>query len=176
MRFKHSVIVISLMFIMLACSVVNQLPSPTKPLASPTINLTPTVNPVLVSEYDPARNPTKDVENAVALARSENKRIMLEIGGDWCIWCHIMDTFFETHIELLALRNANYIFVKVNFSSKNENEAFFTEYPKIPGYPHIFILDSDGKLLHSQNTGELEEGKSYNPDKFDAFLQTWSKP
>ncbi len=62
----------------------------------------------------------------------------------------------------------------LNFSPENENRAVLSRYPAIPGYPHIFVLDTDGKLLHSQGTAELEEGQSYNLQRFTAFLEKWA--
>jgi hypothetical protein len=45
----------------------------------------------------------------------------------------------------------------------------------VTGYPHIFILDSGGNFIHSQDTAELEDGMtSYNPEVFMAFLKEWS--
>ena len=125
-------------------------------------------------EYDPARNADEDIQAALREARRTNKRVLLEVGGLWCIWCRIMDEFFVKHPDLLAFREKNYVMVKVNMSEENKNEIVLARYPKINGYPHIFVLDSEGKLLHSQDTGLLEEGKGYNLDKFSSFLKEWS--
>ena len=43
-------------------------------------------------------------------------------------------------------------------------------------YPHLFVLDEAGKLLHSQDTALLEAGKSYDLAKFTRFLKDWSPP
>jgi hypothetical protein len=67
----------------------------------------------------------------------------------------------------------HYLVMKVNYSDENPNAAFLRAYPGIPGYPHIFVLDSDGKFLHSQGTAELEEGRSYNEKVFLEFLAKW---
>jgi thioredoxin-related protein len=131
---------------------------------------------VPVHTYDPARNADQDIKDAVAEAGRTGKRVLLEVGGEWCIWCHIMDGYFEKHPELLALREKNFIMVKINFSEENKNEQVLSRYPAVKGYPHIFVLERDGKLLQSQDTGKLEEGKSYNLDKFTAFLKEWSPP
>lgn len=64
--------------------------------------------------------------------------------------------------------------MKVNYSPENKNEEFLSNYPKIQGYPHFFVLDENGKLLHSQDTGKLEEGKNYNAQKFIDFLKLWT--
>jgi thiol:disulfide interchange protein len=131
---------------------------------------------VPVHKYDPARNAEQDIRDAVAEAERVGKRILLEVGGEWCIWCHTMDDYFEKNPELLALREKNFIMVKINFSEENKNEQLLSRYPPIGGYPHLFVLERDGKLLRSQETGELEEGKSYNLAKFMAFLKEWSPP
>ncbi len=130
-----------------------------------------------VAKYDPARSAEEDLRNAVAEAQRTGKRILLEVGGEWCSWCHIMDKFFDQNPNLTKLRDTNYVTVKINFSKENENGKFLGQYPKIPGYPHLFVLESNGKLLHSQFTGDLEQGQSYNLQKFTKFLETWvTKP
>jgi thioredoxin-related protein len=127
-----------------------------------------------VTKYDPARNADQDLRNAIVEAQRTGKRILLEVGGEWCSWCHIMDRYFDQNPNLTKLRDTNYVTVKINFSKENENEKFLGRYPKIPGYPHLFVLESDGKHLHSQFTADLEEGQSYNLQKFTKFLETWA--
>ena len=131
---------------------------------------------VPVHTYDPARNADQDIKDAIMEAKRTGQRILLEVGGQWCIWCHYMDEFFEKHTELLALREKNFIMVKINFSEENKNEQVLARYPPVKGYPHIFVLDRDGKLLHSEDTSVLEEGKSYNLERFMNFLKEWSPP
>jgi thioredoxin-related protein len=125
-------------------------------------------------KYDPKADPNADLAKAVATAKSGNKRILLEVGGEWCGWCHRMHTFFDQNEQLRKHRDDNFVVLQVNFSEENRNEKFLAQYPKIAGYPHIFVLDSGGKLLRSQNTGDLEQGKGYNLEKFTAFLKQWA--
>ena len=124
-------------------------------------------------KFNPLRNPYGDLKAAVELAKSTNKRIILDVGGEWCIWCHRIDAFMHNTKEVKSLIEGNFIFVKVNFSKENKNEKFLSEYPPIEGYPHFFVLDENGKLLHSQNTGELEKDKDYDSEKFITFLNKW---
>jgi thioredoxin-related protein len=128
-----------------------------------------------VDKFDPARDPFKDLQLTIAEAKKTDKRIILDVGGEWCIWCHRIDAFMEENKEIKELLNKNYIIMKVNYSKENNNEKFLTQYPKIDGYPHFYVLDKNGKLLHSQNTGELEEDKSYSKKKFVAFLNKYKK-
>ncbi|HMB24246.1 MAG: thioredoxin family protein [Chloroflexota bacterium] len=142
-----------------------------------TLDLPELQNSALVDFYDPAREPAEDLKQAILIAQHENKRIILELGGDWCIWCKHMDDFYAAHSDLLQFRAEHYVLVKVNVSEENMNETFLSQFPEAAGYPHIYILDRDGTLLHSQNTGDLEDGAdSYVLDVFMAFLQKWALP
>jgi thioredoxin-related protein len=127
-----------------------------------------------VKKNDPGRNADQDIKDAVVEAQKTGKRILLEVGGDWCHWCHIMDDYFDKNPKLTASRDTHFITVKINFSPQNENEKTLSKYPKIPGYPHLFVLETNGTLLHSQFTGDLEEGESYNLQKFTDFLSKWA--
>ena len=130
----------------------------------------------VTSKYDPSRNADQDIKNAVVEAQKTGRRILLEVGGEWCSWCHIMDKYFQVNPTLTESRDRHYVIVKINFSPENENKTVLSRYPKIPGYPHLFVLDSDGTLLQSQGTSELEEGQSYNLGRFTAFLDKWAPP
>jgi len=131
---------------------------------------------VPVTKYDPKRDAAHDIDDAVAEAKRTNRRILLEVGGDWCSWCHILDDYFDKHADLTALRDKNFVTVKINFSDENPNKEVLARYGPIEGYPHIFVLDSDGKFLHSQGTGVLESGRSYNLEKMNNFLKEWAPP
>lgn len=129
---------------------------------------------VSVTGYDPNRNAEQDLVAALAEARRSGRKVLVEVGGKWCIWCRIMDDFFRQHPDMAELRDRNFVTVPVNFSPENENKGVLGRYPKVPGYPHLFVLDAEGKLLHSQNTSELEEGRGYNLTRFRSFLQKWA--
>lgn len=124
-------------------------------------------------KFDPTKNPFEDLKLAVEKAEQSNKRIILDVGGEWCIWCHRIDAFMHSTEEIKSLLEENYIILKINYSKENKNEKFLSQYPAIEGYPHFFVLDSNGKLLHSQNTGHLEKDKDYDKDKFLDFLNKW---
>ena len=128
-----------------------------------------------LEKFDAKRNPADDLKLAVKEAERTSRRILLDVGGEWCIWCHRLDTLFLKDVDLSAFLHDNFVVVKVHYDNKkNKNEAFLSQYPKVPGYPHLFVLEKNGKLLMSQDTGELEEGKGHSKEKVLAFLQEWA--
>ncbi len=128
----------------------------------------------LPQKFDPARDAGSDVANAVALAKAQGKRVIVDVGGEWCSWCHILDGFIASNDDVKSLVGSRFVWVKVNYSKENKNEAFLSRWPPVAGYPHLFVLDAEGKLLHSQDTGELEAGKSYDKAKFVDFVSRWA--
>lgn len=130
----------------------------------------------LPSKFDPSRDAAADVAQATSMAKAQGKRVIIDVGGEWCTWCHIMDRFIAANRDVQALIDANYIWLKVNFSKQNTNEAVLSRWPKVAGYPHLFVLDADGKLLHSQDTSALEAGKGYDKRAFVAMLRKWAPP
>jgi len=115
-----------------------------------------------VVKVDPARNAAKDIEFAIVEAGRSNKNILLDVGGEWCIWCHRLDAFIGGNKELNDYLQNNFIVVKINYNPENKNEKVLSQFPQVAGYPHIFVLDKQGTFLHSQNTNDLEFEKSYS--------------
>jgi len=126
--------------------------------------------------YDPDADPTADLEAAVAEAEATGRRILMVVGGEWCSWCHVLDRFVKGNETVHEQWSRGYVTLKVHWDREQPNEGFLSGYPAIEGYPHIFVLESDGALLHSQNTGELEDGDSYSPALMTAFLARWAPP
>lgn len=126
-------------------------------------------------KYDPAANPFRQLDAAKEQAAREGKRILLDVGGEWCVWCHRLDDLFRGNKDLADMVNRNYVVIKVNVSLDNKNEIFMAQFPKVAGYPHLFVLEANGKLAHSQDSGDLEEGNGHSKGKVAEFLKKWAK-
>ncbi len=135
---------------------------------------TPAPHNALADGYDRPRDPEQDLLSAEGEANKSNKNIFIVVGGESCTWCHILDDFFHEHPDLEALRDKNYVFMKVSMSQENPNRDFLSRFPYIHGYPYIFILDAHGNLIHSQASNVLEGGRSYNAKRFQEFLERFA--
>jgi thiol-disulfide isomerase/thioredoxin len=124
--------------------------------------------------FDPARDSAKDLAAAEQVAQREHKNILLDVGGNWCPWCILLDRMLGADAELHGLLEKNYVVVHVNFSRENANTAFLSGYPKAHGYPAWYVLSPEGKLLKAEDTSELEQdhklNAGYNRETLKTFL------
>lgn len=130
----------------------------------------------LPKPYDPKADAEKDIQNLIAKARKEKKNIMIQAGGNWCIWCLRFNNFVQTTPELKQIVDKNYLYYHLNYSPDNKNEKVFAKYGNPGdkfGYPVFIVLNRDGKQIHIQQSDVLEEGKGYSMDKVKDFLEKW---
>jgi thiol:disulfide interchange protein len=131
---------------------------------------------VPVHTYRAGRDAAIDIDRAIAEAQKTGKRVIIDVGGDWCSWCHAMDQFFKDHPDLLQFREAKFVTVFVYSGPEGKNDGVLSRYSQVLGIPHYFVLDSDGTLLHSQHVAELQTDWAYSPEKMKEFLMKWSRP
>ncbi|MDQ1096378.1 MULTISPECIES: thioredoxin family protein [Chryseobacterium] len=131
----------------------------------------------LPKPYDAKADAEADIQRLIAKAGKENKNIMIQAGGNWCIWCLRFNNFVQTTPELKKLVDDNYLYYHLNYSPDNKNEKVFSQYGNPGdkfGYPVFIVLDKYGKMIHIQPSDVLEEGKGYSLEKVKAFFQSWT--
>lgn len=134
---------------------------------------TPTPITHINEDFSPEDDPVADLAEAMELAQAEGKYILMDVGGEWCSWCHLIDAYIETNQPTHEAFACAFVVLKVNYSDENENEEFLSAYPERQGYPHFFVLDAQGELVASQGTGELEEGRGYNEEAMVSFANQY---
>lgn len=124
--------------------------------------------------YPDNPNAKADVHNALLRARREHKRVILDFGGNWCPDCKVLDIYLHDPANAPIL-NANFILVHINIGRYDENLDVAEKYqvPLKKGVPALAVLDSDGKLLYSQRTGEFEAMRNMASNSVTQFLVKW---
>lgn len=131
----------------------------------------------LPKPYHPEENAEAKINELIKQAKAENKNIMIQAGGNWCIWCLRFNNYVQTTPELKEIVDKNYIYYHLNYSPENKNEKVFAKYGdpgKKFGYPVFIVLDKDGKQIHTQDSAVLEEGKGYSLQKVKDFFLKWA--
>jgi len=123
--------------------------------------------------YDDKRDPFKDAVAALTLAKKTNRNVLIEVGGNWCSWCHKMDVFLEKNPQVYKALHSKYVLLKINVSDSNENEDFMKSLPPVLGYPHMYVSTYQGKMILSKDTAELLNNGQYSVEHWLAFLNEW---
>lgn len=127
--------------------------------------------------YKPEEKAEQEIAKVVKEAKSEGKHVFIQVGGNWCIWCARFNDFINSDKQIDSSVNAGYVVYHMNYSKENLNANLLAKYgyPQRFGFPVFLILDGNGNLIHTQNSGYLEDGKkSYDKEKVLGFFNDWS--
>ena len=132
--------------------------------------------PVVVPRhiYSEKANPKSDIAAALAKAGRENKRVLLDFGGDWCGDCQVLDIYFHQPANA-ALLEKHFVLVHVWIGQMDHNIGLAEKYgvPIAKGVPALAVLASDGKVLYAQRTGEFEDMRHMDTSSVTQFLEKW---
>lgn len=126
--------------------------------------------------YDPSLDGMKQINEAIAKAKSTGKHVLVQYGGNWCSWCIRFDAFSKADAEITKILEDNFIPIKLNYSPENKNVASNTYLgnPARFGFPVFIVIDSKGKVLHIQDSALLESGQGYDQKKVAGFMKNWT--
>jgi thiol:disulfide interchange protein len=124
--------------------------------------------------YSAEADPKEDIATALKRAKLENKRVILDFGGDWCGDCQVLDIYLHQspNVELL---NKNFLLVHVDIGHFDKNLHIPEKYniPLKKGVPALAVLDAHGKLLYSQQAAEFGDMRYMYPNSVTDFLNKW---
>jgi len=126
--------------------------------------------------YNPKADAQEEISAAVKKAAAQHKNVMLQMGGNWCIWCIRFNDLVTKDPALDKYLRDNFVVVHVNYSPENLNEKVFANlgYPQRFGFPVFVVLDDKGNRLHTQDSSYLEEGQGHSKTKIMEFFKNWS--
>ena len=139
-----------------------------------TLNLSAQDNNTLI--FDHKADAEQQINIAVSKAKAENKNVLIQLGGNWCSWCKKFYNLINTDKKIDSIIKSDYVFILVNWSKDNKNPEIMKrlEYPQRFGFPVLVVLNSDGKRIHTQDSGLLELDKGYDVKKVIEFLKGWT--
>jgi thioredoxin-related protein len=94
-------------------------------------------------------------EDALAKAKTENKRVIVDVYTDWCSWCKKMDKDVYGNSEIKKIVKKNFVFVKLNAESSETINYIGRKYTgeelalyfEATGYPTTVFLEPDGSII-----------------------------
>lgn len=139
--------------------------------APKTLHAAPVGSPVLAKQpaaktplYDEQADAKTQIAAALAKAKKENRRVLVQWGGNWCPWCIRLHEFYRSDSEVKKILMYEYDMVFIDAgkpAGKNVELArsYGADLQK-EGYPFLTILDADGKPVANQETASLEAKNS----------------
>ncbi len=136
------------------------------------------LDPVTVKTdlYPGDADATKEIAEALKLAATDHKRVLLVFGANWCYDCHVLDRALHDGAAGKIV-SKSFVLVHVDIGEGNKNLDLAKQY-KIPlekGVPAVAILGSEGKLLYGSRAGEFEAARKMMKQDLVAFLKRWKQ-
>lgn len=76
-------------------------------------------------------------------AKEQDKLVLLEVGANWCHWCHVMDDSTYSDKEVQDYLKENFILAREDQDSRPDLYAAY----KTWGWPAIIVLNAEGQDL-----------------------------
>ncbi len=87
----------------------------------------------------------------LALARTLNRPILIDIGAVWCHWCHVMDETTYADRQVAAALNSNFVPVKVDSDERPDIDEYYqnaaAQLTGAGGWPLTCFTMPDGALF-----------------------------
>ena len=119
----------------------------------------------------------KEIEAALKTAQSENRRVILIFGGNWCYDCHVLDRALHEG-EASKIVKEKFLLVHVDIGEGDKNLDLIKKYETTLGFgvPTVVILDGKARVVYSSTKGEFEAARRIMKKDLVAFLNHWSPP
>jgi len=126
--------------------------------------------------YDESADADRDVARAFAQARAEHKRVLIDLGGNWCGDCLILSSIMQLP-EVERFLNAHFVVVLVDVGRFNRNlqiPARFGINERLQGVPSVLIANPDGTLVNRGNISALDNARAMTPQATVDWLAWWA--
>ena len=129
--------------------------------------------------YDSRADGEAQLAAALAQAKRENKRVLLDLGASWCRDCQAMYRLLHGDRKILRELERHYVLVLVDVGGKGSaprNASVVARFgdPLNRGIPVLLVLAPDGTLLNTDSAERLADTDHGEPAKVLAYLSKWS--
>jgi thiol-disulfide isomerase/thioredoxin len=129
-----------------------------------------------MAPYDEKADAKEVVDATFARARISHKRVLLDLGGNWCPDCLVLANFMRLpEIQRFVAAHYEVAMIDVGRFDKNlDIPARFGLKKRLAGVPAVLVVAPDGKLLNRADIFALADAASMTPAALSAFLARWA--
>lgn len=85
--------------------------------------------------------------DAITIATTDKKLIMVDAYTDWCGWCKVMDKKTFTDANVIEVLNKNFISVKKEMEKETDGQKLAMKY-HVNSFPTFMFFTQEGKLVY----------------------------
>jgi thiol:disulfide interchange protein len=162
--------------LLIALSLVAALPAQAATAPKPSITSFQQLPVVTMQPYDEAANADAQVAAAFARATKSHKRVLIDLGGNWCVDCLVLSNFLRLP-EMRRFMEAHYEEVLVDVGRFNRNlqiPARFGITKRLEGVPALLIATPDGKLVNGDKIFATADAHSMTPQALADYLARYA--
>ena len=129
----------------------------------------------LPKPYDEAADGARAVATARKRALAEHKKLLIDLGGNWCADCRILAGVIALP-EVEAFVRSHYVVVTVDIGRYDKNMQVPAGFGinHLDGVPALLIVDpKSGKLLNKDHLFALADARHMTPQALADWLAQW---
>ena len=127
--------------------------------------------------YDETANATAAVDAAFARAKKNGKRVLIDLGGNWCGDCIVLANIMQLkEMKPFLAKHFEIVTVDVGRFDKNlQIPARFGITKRLDGVPSVIVAEADGKFVNEGNVSALKDARHMTPQGVADWLAQWAK-
>ncbi|MCG6147506.1 thioredoxin family protein [Leptospira levettii] len=110
-------------------------------------------------------------ESSLAKAKSENRKLIIVFGADWCPDCRALDGIFADP-ETKTLLDSEFVVMKVDVGRFDKNLSLNDQLgnPIQNGIPSLVVVSPKGEFITSTKGGEFSNASKMTKEQVLAYL------
>ena len=146
------------------------------PAPKPSITSLQQLPVVLMQPYDEHANADAAVAGAFERAKKSHKRVLIDLGGNWCVDCVVLANFLKLP-EMQRFMAAHYEMVPVDVGRFDRNQQIAARFgitARLKGVPALLIATPDGKLVNGNDIFATADASSMTPQALADYLAKYA--
>jgi hypothetical protein len=133
--------------------------------------------PITVMQpYDEKADAMAVIDAAMAQAKASHKRLLVDLGGNWCADCIILMNFMQLP-SVRGFVDAHYAVALVDVGRFNKNlqvPARFGFTGRLRGVPMILVVTPEGEVLNRNDVFATADARNMTPQALADYLAKYA--
>lgn len=126
--------------------------------------------------FDEDADANTDVAHAFDLADASGKRVLIDLGANWCADCRILDAIMELpEVHAFILQHFEVVHVDVGRFNRNLQIPGRFGLFRLRAIPAVIVADWDGTPVNVSYASDIAEARHMTPQEVADWLAHWAQ-